>query len=239
MIRRGVPRSLPGGLLRKVRSFIDRPSAEGELLSQRVEWNPSRWEAALPGFGGQLDAVKRLRTASAPRPGWFAVTRGEVLSLADQPDDVLLFLATMIWGYGGGGRQFHVQEALGRRPPRGERPSLQRGEALDRIKTVGSLARTDPLEAFRLSVQAGSELHLPGIGVAFATKFLYMAGFDAAMEEGRPPPLILDSYVAKALGISAQPAAETYEWYLQLAHSLRPERPDLVELALFEIGLLM
>jgi hypothetical protein len=230
---------LSPGVTKKVRRYLARPNAEAELVDQAAEWDPRRWESALPGFGDRLDAIKGFRSAAASRPGWLVITRGEMLSLSDHPDAVLLFLATMIWGYGRGGRQFHVQEALGLRRPSGKSEPLSSAQALARIEELRDVARRDALEAFRVSARPDAELHLPGTGVTFATKFIYSAGFDAALRDGRIPPLILDSYVARALGIPASATPRAYERYLALAHSIRPERPDLVELALLEAGFQM
>jgi hypothetical protein len=227
--------SMPRGVRSEVARRIADPKALDSLLGQPVSWDPSRWRRTLPGFERLIAAVEEISDASDVR---MVISRGAVLALARQDDDLLLFLAAMVWGFGPRGRQFRVAEALGIRTPRGWTEPIDLAVTRRRLRELRHLAIEDPVDAFAQTVPSGARLHLPGIGCAFATKFLYVAAFDTAQRSGRLTPLILDANVASALGIRVGTVGpERYADYLKVCRELAPQRPDLVELALFEIGL--
>lgn len=110
-------------------------------------------------------------------------------------------------------------------------------EAVRRIGAGQELAQADSIHAFRELVVGRCRLW--GIGTSYATKFLYVAGFDRASADDRLPPLVLDRWVTTALFGSERrtSSAEAYRSYLEFARvASEGARPDLVEFALFNIG---
>ena len=148
---------------------------------------------------------------------------------------MLTFMAAMIWGFGTAGRiEWLAGRALGYRGD----ASLTHGEACRRVRSAHEVVQRDPIEAFHLMVPGSGRNHLPGLGMSFATKFLYFAGFAAALNRGGAPPLVLDQYVTVALLGSQRRTTDSsnYEAYIRMAHVLDEKRPDAVESALFSIG---
>ena len=89
------------------------------------------------------------------------------------------------------------------------------------------LAAADPLAAYR-AMDRGGPAYTPGLRAAFATKFLYYAGYARTRPDDRCP-LILDSNVAIALNRLLDLGWEKFGWtgdqydrYLDIAHHWPP-----------------
>jgi hypothetical protein len=149
---------------------------------------------------------------------------------------MLTFMAAMIWGFGPGGRRWLARAALGYPVGRGG-SRMEPTEAIRRIRMVHDLAQNSPLDAFTKFVVG--ECQLWGIGPSYATKYLYLAGFDRALDDHRLSPLVLDRWVTTALfGYERRTyLTADYRTYLEFAsEASNGVRVDLVEYALFKIG---
>lgn len=218
---------------------VRKPGAEAALLGQKIPWRPAGWRSDLPGHGSYLDEIQRISdpfpTREREGEEWSYLSRGTVLQVARRGDPLLTFLASMVWGFGPGGRRWRVAQALGYREDIGP------DDADERIAALYELARTaEPEDAFRQAVPNREDsLHLPGIGMSFATKFLYFSAFEVKRGQGKTAPLIFDEVVADALGCSPPRTSkpEDYGTYLSVARAWAGTvREDLVEHALFQIG---
>lgn len=127
---------------------------------------------------------------------------GEICRSADRDGESALqgFLASMVWGYGRVGYgPYRVSRVLDGTP-----------DAPDRLREVAERAREQGGPA---AFEWLAKNRLPGLGVAFATKYLF---FCAAAGEG-PPALILDRLVRDWM-------AKHADWRLSLAWSVRDYR---------------
>jgi hypothetical protein len=222
--------ALPRSVQRAVVSALADADSESDLLSHSVKWSPRTWTADFPRHEKQVDRVAEI---SDPVDGTYScLSRAALFHLADEGDPLNLFVGVMAWGYGTGGRRWHVRRALGYKVGSDRVPRISDDQAEARIERAYALSRDDAITAYQSFALLGKN-HLPGIGPAFASKFIYFAGFSRAAEDGRNPPLILDSLVAESLGGSRYDL-EAYRRYLALSASLAgDQRPDIVELALF------
>lgn len=162
------------------------PQALEELFSRWVDagrppqtgtvWPTRSWTATFPEYGRLLDHL--------PSPlGRVAVTEACAGAASTPEDAARAFIVAMIWGYGRVGYgPFRTARVLHENP--GSGTTLQ--EAARRVQSDGGPAAFQWLADHRLH----------GLGVAFATKYLFFCG-----DPNRPEPaLILDRLVGSWLG---------------------------------------
>jgi hypothetical protein len=142
-----------------------RPPQKGSI------WSLRPWQLAFPEHGEYL--------ASLPNP----LSRADAIEACREahlgPEAAVRgFLAAMIWGYG----------KVGYGPYRTSRVLSETAGAADSLTKAASVARDDGGPA---AFEWLAEHHLLGLGVAFATKYLF---FCAAAGDG-PPALVLDRLV--------------------------------------------
>jgi hypothetical protein len=156
-----------------------RPAQKGSI------WSLRPWPLALPEHGEYL--------ASLPNP----ISRADAIEACHgahlEPEAAVRgFLAAMIWGYG----------RVGYGPYRTSRVLRETAGAADSLAKAASVARDDGGPA---AFEWLANNHLLGLGVAFATKYLF---FCAAAGDG-PPALVLDRLVRGWLARNA-------DWSLRL-----------------------
>lgn len=147
--------------------------------TQRVRFYQATWERYFPNDPDLRGICERF-SGSISRADLFAY--GKEAIAGDYPLR-RWFLATMMWGYGIGGRG-----------PWRTRNMLSDAGKLERLREVIEAVCTGKLQ------EAYTSLKLPWCGPAFLTKFLYFVG---ATLEIKPAPLILDSRVAVSLNTLA------------------------------------
>jgi hypothetical protein len=143
----------------------DRPPQQGS------SWSLRSWQATFPEHGEYL--------ASLPNPISRADAIGACREAPSGPEAAVRgFLAAMIWGYG----------KVGYGPYRTAHVLSDTAGAAATLSKVAGVARDEggPAAFERLA-----DNHLLGLGVAFATKYLF---FCAAAGDG-PPALVLDRLV--------------------------------------------
>jgi hypothetical protein len=168
-----------------------RPSQRGSI------WSLQPWQLAFPEHGEYL--------ASLPNP----INRVDAVEACREahlgPDAAVRgFLAAMIWGYG----------RVGYGPYRTARVLNETPGAADSLAKAASVARDNGGPA---AFEWLAQNHLLGLGVAFATKYLF---FCAPAGDG-PPALVLDRLVRGWLARNA-------DWSLRLDWRV-PDYRDYVE----------
>jgi|SRR5919109_1336095 hypothetical protein len=120
-------------------------SAEEELR-RPVAWSPRRWLEDLPEHDARVAAVA---DASSPdvTPGRLRISRGDVLRLSEGADPLVVFVASVIWGFRRRGRRWRVSQALSY-PVGRVGVSITRREAEVRIARLHAIAGEDPVRAF-------------------------------------------------------------------------------------------
>lgn len=149
---------------------------------QPVEFRPPTWQPWLSRFPAARDALDALGADRASAE----ISRSQLREMAagsearDEDAQLRLFTAVMIWGSGtsNGRGPRNLAKALDHGPGAVLRASAE-------LVDAGELA-----EAYR-------RFRLPGVGPAFATKWLWAVG---TRRTTPPRPLILDSLVWKSLG---------------------------------------
>jgi len=168
-----------------LRELLQRWEAAGRPLQGPTSWPVRSWQAWFPEHSEYL--------GSLPNP----ITRAHCIAACHeglgQPDDVVHgFLAAMVWGYG----------RVGYGPFRTARVLRENDAVTSTLAEAARIARTDGgPQAFEWL----SRHRLRGLGVAFATKYLF---FCAAGRDGAPA-LILDRLVRRWLEQNA-------DWALSL-----------------------
>jgi hypothetical protein len=233
---RSMNRELEAKLLEKIGAKL-----EGLDPSQPVHYQ-QRWELWFSDYDEVAVLKRTLQAQDQATP----LTRHNLKDLASQAKQRtgqvgparLLFVATMMWGWGSAARaRAFVRAAM---------CDLEFDNTL--LQVQESLRQRDTLAAYAAADRFN------GCGEAFATKFLYFMGWPYASVPNDLKHLILDSQVRRALrellGTAwretdafwkGMRAVDVYTWYLHAASNwaltLRiPDRPDLVEQALFMIG---
>jgi hypothetical protein len=217
-----------------------------DTLDQAIWWKPGRW---ISGLGESSAASSRIRPL-ASTCGWTddsgsdaaaTISRRQVL---DQDDPEMLFLASLIWGFGttgyGWSRTARILQVAGER----------------------SSTLTSTVEAYRVAARVGPEAvystwtsgphQISGLYTAFASKVAYFASYPD--EAVTVLPLISDlntrwgmwvltgfwvpepRYRSKGSAEELKAAYSTYvHWCHDAARSLELAPHD-VELSLFQIG---
>jgi 8-oxoguanine DNA glycosylase-like protein len=209
----------------------------GAAAAQQVKWQPEAWirRSSAHGLGWQ-PIIEHLSEASiAVSPRTVELSRATVHGVAARcPEEFSpaeLLLASCIWGFG--------------RHPRARArvESMLSGDGADQVLLeVHEASRTDAGTGFSALFEGG-KARVPGLGVAFGTKFVHFA----ANHMPRPEPLIYDRFVALALRELVSPdfplancfvSRESYTRYAELADekAQRGLSPEDVEFALFSHG---
>lgn len=202
-----------------------KPTGE-TVREQSVDYYPRHWRKSWPSDLALPVVLGDDGRASLTRADVFT----EAAAVETPSDAVSLYVTVCSWGSGSKAQSIARRvRVLG--DPAAPKFLLR---SLARVRSEGAVAGYASFE------RAGDD-HLKHFGAAFWTKWLYFGGFDAT---GRPgtSPLILDSFVATALGwrIDGWSTAD-YEHYLALASEVRqawcPSAPlDVVEYSLFKLG---
>lgn len=196
---------------------LDRPAQPAST------WFPQRWTARLPAYADFIEAL--------PSP----ISRDDVASQfvgADDSEESALraFLAALIWGHGRNGYgAYRTAGVLGA----AEHAGQVLLEAMQVVRTAGGPAGFEYL----------AQHSLRGLGVAFATKYLY---FCRDADSDVAPAPILDRVVRDWLGnhVRWQPRLDwhldDYQRYCDLilnwSHQLA-ESPGTVEYLMFADGI--
>lgn len=227
------------GLVRLVQDRLDRE----RLREQPIEWRPRTW---LKWFPSDCDEGRQIQEFGAR-----GILRSDVFELAQVIPEMLaearvaglrrLFLLSQIWGYGTVGYGAYRTARLMRQP-----------EFNRRLNGAYELLLRDGAAAAYRSMSPENPNRVRGLGPAFATKFLYFAGYKQE-PPNRLRPLILDSLVGAALH-EAEPEAfgprtglfwdcETYARYLEAAWWVQSSKytryvlfPEDTERVLFTIA---
>lgn len=222
---------LRSGLLKRSRTALGRPpaqlhgllaawQAEGAPTQGEVDWGQDHW---VGRFKDHDDFLRRL----PPR-----LSREDVFERAAMADQsaiaaVRAALVVMAWGWRGLGRGRSFAERLSGAPDSGAH-----------LRIIAAALRTDGPDAGyeELTIRRSS---LPGIGPAYATKFLFFAQLDSAERRA----LILDedlqrwlSRVANKTFNAARWDPDQYRCYLDLIHGWAGQLatpPESIELAIF------
>jgi hypothetical protein len=203
----------------------DKPAAE-TVREQSVNYYPRHWLKSWPNDLAVPEVFGDEGRASLTRADVFT----QAATVETPGEAVCLYVAVCSWGSG-----IYAQSITRRARVLGNpaAPMLLM-RSLTRVRAEGAVAAYAALEW-------GGEDHLKYFGPAFWTKWLYFGGFEARDRPGSAP-LILDSFVATALGwrIDGWRAGD-YERYLALASEVgaawRPSSPlDVVEYSLFQMG---
>lgn len=209
---------------------------------------PTRFQGRWEDWFGDYVEISDLKSALADDNGTVQpLTRPFVKHLAEvaleTPSDVVplrrLFVATMMWGWGGAARaRVFVRAAMCDRRFNDTLLSIQRQLRTGDIRSA--YAAADGLN---------------GCGEAFATKVLYFMGSPYQPGEDGCRHLILDSHVRRALTVhlgaewgesrefwkARRRPVDVYLWFLRIAMEWAitldcREDPDRVEQALFTMG---
>lgn len=244
---------LSAGLVAEARGCVD---LQVLVTRHGVTVCPERWTERLP-------AIKEFMPHPAGASGPMTIRRGDVAVVAAQSrvsgDWLPLLIAAFMWGWGKKGNgPTHLSWVLD-----GQQNGLAPRLTLDEIrgllaKAVRILGQDGAAKAYEFLAADG---HIPQLGAAFFTKFLYFAG--KATDVPGASPLILDSRLAERMtwfwkrrrgepfAANARSAqwlwqgpgwsAHRYRIYLaflnrladQLSDGERRWTPDLVEMLLF------
>ncbi|MDZ4177624.1 MAG: hypothetical protein U1E29_00080 [Coriobacteriia bacterium] len=231
------PNEFPG-LIRLIEERLDR-----ELLRpESITWHPNTWLRRFPSTSPAARYMGELEGNSLNRDQILEIAR-QLPALSGAERTNLLertFLLSQIWGFGTVGYgAYRTSKAM---------DAAQFPAALEHVYDL--LAESGPAAAYD-SMRPGAPNHLAGLGPAFATKFLYFAGYNSAPPKGAPS-LILDSLVGAALHLG-EPSVfgprtgrfwdrGAYSMYVTAARWIMGNstryalHPDDTERALFAIG---
>lgn len=176
---------LPDAVVRALGSWWETNAAayaDGTPGAHTVSYTPGRWaqitpwpEALAPTSAGGDAAVSRAEVASAV---------ADALRREAFPEALV---ATYVWGKGKRGT------------PGGSGPAtLHKILAFDGLDTALATAVTALREHSAPQAYAALHRHVPGLGPAFFTKFLYFTGIALPPAHG-PRPLILDRVLSRRL----------------------------------------
>jgi hypothetical protein len=211
------PRPLPSGLLAYSRA---------DVANQRVPLSLDAWAPVL-------ESVPQLAVALGEELEMHGGIRRPFVHDRAGGDPVELFLAAMTWGFG--------TTTYG--PARVNRmmsdPGFERN-----VAAIIADVRTQGAGPGWTSLLLTHKIH--GLGMAYGTKLLYFAGYEA--DQPGPRPLVLDQFVRAALVHFGAPIVargtiwrDNYINYLTLAERWASDRswgvaPDVVEFGLFDLG---
>lgn len=201
-----------------------------DVANHVVPWQFARWFDVFSGHAKAFEGLIQHVEANA------GIKRNYIHEQSDG-DPVELFLVSMAWGYGN----------VGYGPSRVAK-ILTQPEAQVKLATIVGATRTHGAAAGWKALLRTDRIK--GLGMAFGTKLLYFSGYSQAH---RPPPLILDAFVRRALYRQLDPTApaidpkmparslvhlDDYLRYLELAEasSDRLGSPEVLEYALFDLG---
>lgn len=215
----------------RILSVVERAASSfsyEDVLNHHVTFDAAAWRRAWSQHPhlGPLPAV--FDTGSSRG----TLTRRQVFAAAadlDSPAEILSFFATLAaWGTGTKGlMRYRVMTPL--TSPAGT----------DKLLDAVAGMPADPVAAYRYfnNSDSGRGRRVPGLGPAYFTKLLY---FSHPPRPGEVTPLILDRFVAQAMGWTIHSGWRTteYELYLAAVHSVleqwRPALPaDSIEYLLF------
>lgn len=153
------------------------------------------WEAA---FAQNPSVAAVLSTLDASGERTEQIRRSDVHRIAgrsaisDEAWSRQVFVAALMWGYGGQIKRYRYLENIER--------ALGALEPLDSVlmSVTGALDRGDIEAAYGAFLTTRGGPAIRGLGPAFFTKILYFAGAKR-VPPGCAPPLILDALVARAL----------------------------------------
>lgn len=229
----------PPAALRAWTATVDPAIAiTGQEIDVDLDW----WNTSLTARGLRGGPVTGTSAGSVTQTGKATITRGHVFdraaNAATDPDAALgLLWHALAWGSGNRYRRNHQRmDSIAADP----------AAAATALMNAARLSRTSPVKAYQ-QLYPHDTTAIKGLGPAFLTKYLYMAG------GGDPyhPSYILDSRVAATLNClgwtSLSPLgswpAFTYSRYVNLLARWRTElatpdgtalRGDLIERWLFD-----
>ncbi|MEX1100866.1 MAG: hypothetical protein WD739_11565 [Actinomycetota bacterium] len=200
--------------------------SEEDVRNHEVTWS-SDWPSFLDKSELEDLSPTYARLAGSLRG---TIKRGDVFDIANGVElgewsGRELLLATFLWGFGNASanrRATIVPKALAR-----ENDGV--------ISRLFERARTSTGTDAARALHRGDRDHVPELGIAFGSKFLYFAGFESGGPV--PRPLILDEKVAAFLG--RKPDVGWYGEYLELMYrwaqtpGWRVSRVDAIEMAMF------
>jgi Putative 8-oxoguanine DNA glycosylase OGG-like protein len=192
----------------RVVELLSEHHTNGEnVLDQAIEWRPDRWLDADLGTLRKHVGEIADRCESTSTSGVRRIRRRHVFDLVELPS--ALFLAAMIWGYGG----------TGYGPWRVGRMRRRAGSTFNsKLERLITASRLGPKETWS-AITAGNRM--VGLGPAFGTKIAYFAAFEA--ESGGRKPLIADANTSWAVwSLEGIPRSverrDTYLEYVDLAY---------------------
>lgn len=215
----------------RILSVVERAASSfsyADVLNHQVTFDAAAWREGWSQHP-HLGPLPTVFNTDSPRG---TLTRGQVFAAAgnlDSSADILAFFATLAaWGTGINGlMRYRAMTPL-------TIPS-NTNKLLDAVAGMPS----DPVAAYRYfnNSDSGRGRRVPGLGPAYFTKLLY---FTHPPQPGEVTPLILDRFVANAMGWTIHSGWRTteYELYLATVHSVleqwRPDLPsDAIEYLLF------
>lgn len=221
---------------------IESAFADGVPRQEPIRWVPSTWLRQFPAgslaarYLNELDGQPLDRTTVLDVAG-----RIPALSEVGRAFEVeRLFLLSQVWGYGTVGYGAHRTATI-----------MKRTQFISAVGRVHEVLMDSGAVAAYEAMRRGGPYNLSGLGPAFATKFIYFAGY-GMVPPGSPEPLVLDRLVGAALHIGEPSVfgprtgrgwnSGSYSSYLDAAEwvcanaSLGRLTPADVEFMLFCIG---
>jgi hypothetical protein len=208
------------------RHLPEGPSASDEVRAQSIHFTPSHWATHWPdGLEAPAFLAQTARTI---------VSRQDLFErfqeIHDEQDAVEAYVLMCGWGAGNRRVSFRAK------------PLSEAGFAERLLRSYSVAQEGDPVETYRRMRRDG-DLYMSGLGPSYFTKWMYFSAYDNWNGGRSPAPLILDQFVALALGWSRTEdwSSAEYWMYLQMAENIRdrwaPEA-DLhcIEHALFTVG---
>ena len=161
-------------------------------LDQSEPIHPGRWQN--PTYG-HLAALCGVQVNALP----ISLSRNDIFEVAQgkAANTVTAFLWTMAWGHNG--------NTLG--AFRTEKVAGQPNAAANLAQIISSAQAGNVQAAF---VGLHGPFNVPGLATSFGSKLIYFAGFDASTNSTQP--LIMDSFVTKALAEVINPAQAQGAW---------------------------
>lgn len=215
----------------RIYSVVERAASSfsyEDVLNHHVTFDAAAWRESW-SHHPHLGALPAVFETGSSRG---TLTRRQVFAAAenlDSPEEILAFFAALAaWGTGTNGlMRYRVMNPL--TSPAGT----------DKLLDAVAGMPADPVAAYRYfnNSDSGRGRRVPGLGPAYFTKLLY---FSHPPRPGEVTPLILDRFVAQAMGWTIHSGWRTteYELYLASVHAAlerwRPDLPaDAVEYLLF------